>query len=269
MLRAVVFTDLLLPASLTDAKKIRFLNARYRRYHEEEGGALFGFTQAEKPAPAEPGSADIARAEALVGGRFVRIVAIAPSPGELAERKAEEAARKAPRRALVGSTPIRHGIAAVPGSLTPRRETGTLRSGRGSLEGERDQSRGEGARTPPRGARPENSSFVEAMRCVRVRCARASVPRGRARASPACKRPDEAEVRAGRAESRRDGRRHAGHAAGSRPVAASSRRRLRQRIGLKTVTAESGLKRTPSSLTFSRAEDLLDGEPRSGDATVY
>lgn len=72
MLRAVVFTDLLLPASLTDAKEIRFLNARYRRYrryHEEEGGALFGFTQAEKPAPAEPGSADIARAEALVGGQ--------------------------------------------------------------------------------------------------------------------------------------------------------------------------------------------------------
>lgn len=53
-------------------------------------------------------------------GRFVRIVAIAPSPGELAERKAEEAARKAPRRAQVGSTPIRHGIAAVPRSLTPR-----------------------------------------------------------------------------------------------------------------------------------------------------
>lgn len=52
-------------------------------------------------------------------GRFVRIVAIAPSPGELAERKAEEAARKEPRRALVGSTPIRHGIAAVPGSVTP------------------------------------------------------------------------------------------------------------------------------------------------------
>lgn len=72
MFRAVVFTDLLLPASLTDAKEIRFLNARYRRYrryHEEEGGALFGFTQAEKPAPAEPGSADIARAEALVGGQ--------------------------------------------------------------------------------------------------------------------------------------------------------------------------------------------------------
>ena len=69
MLRAVVFTDLLLPASLTDAKEIRFLNARYRRYHEEEGGALFGFTQAEKPAPAEPESADIARAEALVGGQ--------------------------------------------------------------------------------------------------------------------------------------------------------------------------------------------------------